>query len=38
VRALTPGLGGQPAGTLTLTLPIVRPDVAVPVVELFLRD
>ena len=29
--------GGQPAGTLTLTLPIQQPDVAVPVVELFLR-
>jgi alpha-L-fucosidase len=38
VRALYTGLGGQPAGTLTLTLPIVRPDVAVPVVELFLKD
>ncbi|WP_243064817.1 alpha-L-fucosidase [Humibacter sp. RRB41] len=29
--------GGQPAGTLTLTLPVRRPDVAVPVVELYLR-
>ncbi|HIT76156.1 MAG TPA: alpha-L-fucosidase [Candidatus Avipropionibacterium avicola] len=29
--------GGQPAGTVTLTLPIQRPDVAVPVVELFLE-
>lgn len=28
--------GGQPAGTLTLHLPIQRPDVAVPVIELFL--
>jgi alpha-L-fucosidase len=28
--------GGQPAGTLTLTLPTRRPTVAVPVVELFL--
>ena len=28
--------GGQPEGTLTLKLPIQRPDVAVPVVELFL--
>ncbi|ROS77320.1 alpha-L-fucosidase [Curtobacterium sp. PhB130] len=37
-RAQNTGLGGQPAGTLTLTLPVVRPDVAVPVVELFLRD
>ncbi|MFS0731276.1 alpha-L-fucosidase [Curtobacterium sp. 1P10AnD] len=37
-RAQNTGLGGQPAGTLTLTLPIVRPDVAVPVVELFLQE
>lgn len=29
--------GGQPAGTLTLKLPVQRPDVAVPVVELFLK-
>ena len=29
--------GGQPAGTLTLTLPVRRPDVAVPVIEMFLR-
>lgn len=35
--ALTTGVGGQPAGTLTLTLPVLRPDVEVPVVELFLR-
>jgi alpha-L-fucosidase len=28
---------GQPEGTLTLKLPIQRPDVAVPVVELFLK-
>lgn len=35
--ALTTGVGGQPAGTLTLTLPVRKPDVAVPVVELFLR-
>ena len=28
--------GGQPEGTLTLKLPVQRPDVAVPVVELFL--
>ncbi|WP_423465051.1 alpha-L-fucosidase [Promicromonospora sp. MS192] len=28
--------GGQPPGTLTLHLPTARPDVAVPVVELFL--
>lgn len=32
------GIGGQPAGTLTLRLPVRRPDVAVPVVELFLRE
>ncbi|MEV7084810.1 alpha-L-fucosidase [Streptomyces sp. NPDC093085] len=38
VKALTTGLGGQPAGTLTITLPIIRPDVAVPVVELFLTE
>lgn len=31
------GMGGQPAGTLTLTLPVRRPDVAVPVIELFLN-
>lgn len=36
--ALTTQPGGQPAGTVTLTLPIRKPDVAVPVVELFLRD
>jgi len=29
--------GGLPAGTLTLDLPVQRPDVLVPVVELFLR-
>ncbi|NDL58533.1 alpha-L-fucosidase [Phytoactinopolyspora sp. XMNu-373] len=29
--------GGQPPGTLTLTLPTVRPDVEVPVVEVFLE-
>jgi alpha-L-fucosidase len=29
-------MGGQPPGTLTLTLPIRQPAVAVPVVELFL--
>jgi alpha-L-fucosidase len=33
--ATTPG--GQPAGTLTLELPVRRPEVAVPVIELFLR-
>lgn len=30
--------GGQPEGTLTLPLPVQRPDVSVPVVELFLSD
>jgi alpha-L-fucosidase len=38
----TPGLytavGGQPPLTLTLTLPVRRPDVAVPVIEMFLRE
>jgi alpha-L-fucosidase len=29
-------LGGLPPGTLTLQLPVQRPDVAVPVIELFL--
>ena len=29
--------GGQPAGTLTLKLPVQRPNVAVPVIELFLN-
>jgi alpha-L-fucosidase len=29
---------GQPEGTLTLTLPVRRPEVAVPVIELFLRS
>ena len=29
---------GQPEGTLTLKLPVQRPDVAVPVVELFLSS
>ena len=31
-------MGGLPAGTLTLHLPLQRPDTAVPVVELFLTD
>jgi alpha-L-fucosidase len=29
---------GQPEGTLTVTLPVRRPEVAVPVIELFLRS
>ncbi|MEO3755580.1 hypothetical protein [Streptomyces sp. B6B3] len=37
-QATLTGMGGQPAGTLTLTLPVVWPDVAVPVVELFLTE
>lgn len=36
-EALTTEPGGQPPGTLTLTLPTVRPDVEVPVVEMFLE-
>jgi alpha-L-fucosidase len=32
---MTPG--GQPPGTLTIKLPVQRPDVAVPVLELFLK-
>ena len=38
VPAQNTGIGGQPPGTLTLTLPVRRPDVAVPVVELFLNE
>lgn len=30
--------GAQPAGTLTVKLPVQRPDVAVPVLELFLTE
>ena len=30
--------GAQPAGTLTIKLPVQRPDVAVPVLELFLAE
>ena len=37
-RAQNTTMGGLPDGTLTLTLPVQRPDVAVPVVELFLRS
>jgi alpha-L-fucosidase len=36
--ALTMQQAGQPAGTLTLRLPTVRPDVVVPVVELLLTE
>lgn len=35
--ALTTQPGGQPEGTLTLTLPIVKPDVVIPVIELHLK-
>ncbi|MFU8946472.1 alpha-L-fucosidase [Mycetocola zhadangensis] len=38
LQAFNTGMGGQPAGTLTLTLPVVRPNVAVPVIELFLTE
>ena len=31
-------MGGQPEGTLTLELPVQRPDTAVPVIELFLSN
>ena len=31
-------MGGLPDGTLTLVLPVQRPSVAVPVIELFLKD
>jgi alpha-L-fucosidase len=37
-KALTIRMGGLPAGTLTLRLPVRQPDVLVPVVELFLRS
>ncbi len=30
--------GGQPPGTLTVKLPVQRPDVAVPVLELYLKE
>lgn len=36
--ALTTQPGGQPAGTLTLVLPVVRPNVEVPVIELYLDE
>lgn len=36
-EAINTAQGGQPAGTLSLKLPVQRPDVAVPVVELFLK-
>ena len=36
--AINTTMGGLPAGTLTLTLPVRQPDVAVPVVELFLAE
>jgi alpha-L-fucosidase len=35
--AMNTKMGGLPSGTLTLALPVRRPDVLVPVVELFLR-
>ena len=36
-QASTIHMGGLPAGTLTLHLPVRQPDVTVPVIELFLR-
>ncbi|MFI9432686.1 hypothetical protein [Streptosporangium sp. NPDC052375] len=33
-----PGWTASPDSTLTLRLPVTRPDVAVPVVELFLKS
>ncbi|WP_022868757.1 alpha-L-fucosidase [Schaalia vaccimaxillae] len=37
-EALTTEPGGQPEGTLTLVLPVRKPDVLVPVIELFLNE
>ena len=37
VKPVNTGMGGLPEGTLTLTLPVQRPSVAVPVIELFLK-
>jgi hypothetical protein len=31
-------MGGLPAGTLSLRLPVRKPEVLVPVVELFMRN
>lgn len=36
-QAMNMTQGGQPPGTLTIKLPVQRPDVAVPVLELFLK-
>ncbi|MFD0041759.1 alpha-L-fucosidase [Streptomyces anulatus] len=36
--AVNTQMGGQPAGTLTLRLPVQRPDTPVPVIELHLTD
>ncbi|MBT2444461.1 alpha-L-fucosidase [Streptomyces sp. ISL-36] len=36
--AINTQMGGQPAGTLTLRLPVQRPDTPVPVIELHLTD
>ncbi|MNJ05228.1 hypothetical protein D3C73_1664110 [compost metagenome] len=35
-QAMNMTQGGQPPGTLTIKLPVQRPNVAVPVLELFL--
>ncbi|MHB1974148.1 MAG: alpha-L-fucosidase [Acidimicrobiales bacterium] len=37
-RAQNTTMGGLPQGTVTLTIPVRRPDVAVPVIELFLKS
>ncbi|MFC9862613.1 MULTISPECIES: alpha-L-fucosidase [unclassified Streptomyces] len=36
--AVNTEMGGQPAGTLTLQIPVQRPDTPVPVIELFLDE
>jgi len=36
-EAINTAQGGQPAGTLTLKLPVQRPNVALPVIELYLN-
>jgi alpha-L-fucosidase len=36
-RAQNTTMGGLPEGTVTLTVPVQRPEVAVPVIEIFLR-
>jgi alpha-L-fucosidase len=36
-RAQNTTMGGMPPGTLTLELPVQKPPVALPVIELFLK-